>query len=170
MLTASSAQRARKPKNVRGCAPQTRFSYRLVRHFMAKHSLKANPAKWSKESRQSYAVSYTEEYVDIQYFCWRCGKPDVFTAADQKHSAEVKKNYIWQRRILCQGCWTDANTIRKALGTCQAQWRDAKASLQKDVSFLSHWLKLLTKLEEYVPYRPDTAKKNMLIKLIQQNA
>ena len=137
---------------------------------MATHSRKANPGRWSKQSRQSYAVHYTAEYVDINYFCWRCGKPDVFTAADQQHSFEVKKNYIWQRRVLCQGCWSEANTIRKALGAYQARWRDEKASLQKDVPFLSHWLELLTKLEEYVPYRPDTAKKNMLTKLINRNA
>jgi len=137
---------------------------------MAKKAVKADPTQWSKESRQSYAVYGIKEYVDIPYFCWRCGKPDVFTAEDQKHSFEVKKNYVWQRRILCQSCWGEANTIRKALSTCQAQWAKAKSSLQKDVAFLSHWLKLLTKLEEYVPYRPDTAKKNMLTKLIKRNA
>ena len=141
-----------------------------VRHFVAKRTVKADTNQWSRQSRQSYAVYDTKEYVDIEYFCWRCGKPDVFTAEDQRHSFEVKKNYVWQQRILCRPCWAEANGIRKALNARQAQWAKSKASLQKDNSFLSDWLQLLTKLEEYVPYRADTAKKNMLTKLIKRNA
>ena len=137
---------------------------------MAKRAVKADPNQWSKQSRQSYAVYSTKEYVDIEYFCWRCGKPDVFTAEDQRHSFEVKKNYIWQQRILCRACWAEANGIRKALDTRQARWAKSKTSLQKDNSFLSGWLQLLTKLEEYVPYSADAAKKNMLTKLIKRNA
>jgi hypothetical protein len=129
-------------------------------------AVKADPSQWSKQSRQSYAVYGTKEYVDIQYFCWHCGKRDVFTADDQKYSFEVKKNYIWQQRILCQDCWGEANRIRKGLDFCQEKWLKGKTVLQNDVSFLRQWLQLLQKLEEYIPYKPDTARKNMLTKLI----
>lgn len=137
---------------------------------VAKRTVKADPSQWSKESRQSYAADYTKEYEDIEYFCWRCGTRDVFSADDQKHSYEVKKNYFWQRRILCRSCWMEANKIRKSIAACQKEWAASKATLRKDIRFLSRWLQLLTRLEEYVPYRPDNAKKNMLMKLIKQNA
>lgn len=137
---------------------------------MAKHPIKADPSQWSKESQQSYAVCSTKEYRDIKYFCWRCGKADVFTAEDQKHSYEVKKNYFWQRRVLCQECWKESNVIRKELSTCQKKWLAEKGSLKADIPFLSRWLELLARLEQYVPYKPDTAKKNMLKKLLKQNA
>ena len=134
-----------------------------------KRSVKADPKKWSQESQRSYASEFTNKYTDINYFCWRCGKPDVFSAEDQKESYEVNKNYFWQRRILCKNCWSESNAIKKELGTCQKRWLDEKASLKKDVAFLSRWLELLMHLEEYVPYKPDIAKKNMLAKLIEQN-
>jgi hypothetical protein len=137
---------------------------------MAKRTVKADSSQWSKESRQSYASDSTPEYEDIDYFCWRCGKPDVFSAEDQKHSYEVKKNYFWQRRVLCRSCWMEANKTRKSIAACQKEWAASKASLKKDTPFLSRWLQLLTSLEEYVPHKPDTAKKNMLMKLIKRNA
>jgi hypothetical protein len=137
---------------------------------MAKRTVKADPTQWSKESRQSYGAYLTKEYVDIEYFCWRCGRPDVFTAEDQKNSFEVRKNYFWQRRILCRACWRESNSIRKDLKALQEQWARSKSSLKKDKQFLSRWLQALVRLEEYVPHRPDTARKNMLARLIGRNA
>jgi hypothetical protein len=64
----------------------------------------------------------------------------------------------------------EVNRIRRALAACQAQWAKSKASLQKDNSFLSNWLRLLVTLEQYIPYKPDTARKNMLTNLITRNA
>ena len=136
---------------------------------MGKRAVKADPNKWSRQSRQSFGAYLTKEYVDIPYFCWRCGKPDVFTAEDQKHSFEVKKNYFWQRRLLCQSCWQQAIVIKKELQSCQKRWASSKPSLQNDKKFLSQWLELLTRLEQYVPYRPDSARKAMLAKLIKRN-
>jgi hypothetical protein len=137
---------------------------------MAKRTVKADPTKYSKQSLQSYGAELTKEYADIEYNCWRCKKADVFSAEDQKRSFEVKKNYIWQRRILCRDCWMEMNRIKKDLESRQKRWTASRATLQKNVEFLSQWLEGLTKLEEYVPYRRDTAKKNMLKKLLTGNA
>jgi len=48
------------------------------------------------------------------------------------------------------------------------QWSQSKESLKLDGSFLGGWLDLVTEREQYVPYRPDTAKKNMLRKLLDE--
>ena len=137
---------------------------------MAKRAVKADPTKYSKQSLQSYGAHLTKEYTDIEYSCWRCKKPDVFSAEDQKHSFEVKKNYLWQRRSLCRECWMEMNRIKKDLDSRQKRWSSSKGTLRKDAGFLAQWLEALTRLEEYVPYRPDTAKKSMLKKLLKGNA
>ena len=58
---------------------------------MAKRAVKADPTQWSKESRQSYGAYLTKEYADIEYFCWRCGKRDVFAAEDQKQEENARQ-------------------------------------------------------------------------------
>jgi hypothetical protein len=153
-----------------GKRPKGRPRPRKEVEVPAKRKIKADPALWSKQSKQSYSYYDTKEYEDIEYVCWRCKKPDVFTAEDQKHSYEVKKNYFWQRRILCRSCWMEANKIRESLAKHDEQWPISKAKLRKDTTFLSGWLELLLKLEEYVPYRANRAKKAMLTKLLKGNA
>jgi hypothetical protein len=142
---------------------------RNKRRHISRSPVKADPAQWSRQSRQSYSFYSVKEYVDIKYFCWRCGKADIFSAEDQRASYEVKKNYVWQQRVLCQSCWHESNGIRAELQRFQKKWADSKNSLRKDNVFLVQWFNLLKRLEEYVPYKPDTAKKNMLAKLIKQN-
>jgi hypothetical protein len=137
---------------------------------MAKRTVTADPTQYSRQSLQSYGAAWIKEYSDIEYRCWRCKKADVFTAEDQKRSFEVKKNYIWQRRNLCRDCWMEANKIRKNLETNQERWASSKTTLKEDLGFLSEWLELLIKLEKYFGYRPDTARKNMLKKLLSKNA
>jgi hypothetical protein len=137
---------------------------------MTKHdrpsSVPADPTQWSEKSKQSVAFAFVRDYEDIPYKCWRCEADCVFTAQDQKHTFEVKKASIDQRHILCAECWSESHRIRAALRDCEEQWAAAKAKLQIDKTFLSHWLELLAALEGYVPYKPDTAKKNMLGKLL----
>lgn len=133
-----------------------------------KRTIKTDPSQWSAKSRQTLAVFYKKEYEDKKYFCWRCGTPAVFTAEDQKHSYEVSKNHIDQRRILCPSCWREANTLRKKLSRYQLRWSESKPVLRKDQRFLSRWLELLLQLEQYVPYRADKARKNMLAKLLRR--
>jgi hypothetical protein len=52
------------------------------------------------------------------------------------------------------------------LRICEEKWAESKVALQFDKAFFSRWLELLTMLEAYVPYKPDTARKNMLGKLL----
>lgn len=126
----------------------------------------ADPQQWSEKSKQSYAYFYKRTYEDRAYQCWHCQAASVFTAQDQKYTFEIKKASIDQRRILCQTCWSESNRVRKSLREFEQQWGVYKATLQHDANFLDQWLSLLLRLEKFVPYRPDTAKKNMLSKLL----
>jgi hypothetical protein len=90
----------------------------------------------------------------------------VFTAQDQKYTFEVKKASIDQRRILCSNCWLESHRIRNELQDYEERWAKSKAKLQVDKAFLFRWLELLTLLEAYVPYKPDTARKTMLSKFL----
>lgn len=129
-------------------------------------SVAANPEQWSEKSKQSVAYGFTREYRDINYKCWHCKADCVFTAQDQQYTFEVKKASIDQRRVLCATCWTESHRIRQAIRDCETLWAEEKPQRMGDKEFLSHWSHLLAALESYVPYRPDTAKKNMLAKLL----
>jgi hypothetical protein len=127
----------------------------------------ADPAKWSASSQRSVSAEWTTEYTPFRYSCWRCRASAVFSAEDQRYTYEVKRANINQQRLLCEPCWSRLNVISKDLAEHQSRWSEAKASLAKDRAFLERWLKLLSEKEEYVPYRADTAKKNMLTKLLR---
>jgi hypothetical protein len=129
-------------------------------------SVPADPEQWSDKSKQTVSYGFIREYTDKPYKCWRCQAECVFTAQDQKYTYEVKKASIDQRRSLCAACWSESHRIRNMLVECEERWAEGKAKLQTDKSFLTHWSELLAALEEYVPYKPDTAKKNMLAKLL----
>jgi hypothetical protein len=126
----------------------------------------ADPSLWSEQSQRSVAAAWTKEYRDIPYRCWRCRADAVFTAQDQKHAFEVQKAPIDQRRVLCEDCWRQSVGIGRELGMCESRWSVEKPALRKDKEFLARWLQLLEAREEYVAYKPDTAKKNMLKKLL----
>jgi hypothetical protein len=126
----------------------------------------ANPRLWSEKSQRSVSASWTKEYRDIPYQCWRCQAEAVFTAQDQKYTFEVLKAPIDQRRTLCEDCWRESLTIDQDLKKFEVHWRAEKSVLRKDREFLAGWLRLLETREEYVAYKPDTAKKNMLKKLL----
>jgi hypothetical protein len=128
----------------------------------------ADPSKWSEESQRSISFHYVKEYADIAYNCWRCKKGAVFSAADQKYTYEVKKAPIDQRRILCAGCWKGLLEIDREIKWCEEQWSESKNSLRWNEAFLTKWLNLLTSREEYVRYHPNTAAKNMLRRLLDQ--
>lgn len=126
----------------------------------------ADPEQWSEKSKRSISYHLVREYTDIQYNCWRCKAPSVFTAGDQKYTFEVKKASIDQRRILCSSCWSESNQIRVLLSEFAAAWAASRNELRHDKAFLERWLESLVRLEEYVPYKPDTAKKNILKSLL----
>jgi len=126
----------------------------------------ADPEQWSEKSKQSVAFRFCREYKDKPYNCWHCQAASIFTAQDQKYTFEVLKASIDQRRILCQLCWIESNRIRASLRDCKELWSVSKAQLRADETFLRRWLDFLVALEKYVPYKPGTAKKNMLSKLL----
>jgi len=128
--------------------------------------VQADPEQWSEKGKRSISYQYTREYVDIHYVCWRCTAASVFTAKDQKHTFEVKKASIDQRRILCSTCWSESNQLRARLAELTSSWAVSKKELQRDERFLRTWLELLIGLEEYVPYKPDAARKRMILKLL----
>ena len=101
--------------------------------------------------------------------CWHCRAHAVFSAEDQKHTYEVTKASIDQRRILCNDCWKRSLVLAAEIGRCEILWAESKSQLQKDSEFLSKWLQLLQERERYAR-RPNTAAKNMLRKLLDQLA
>jgi hypothetical protein len=131
-------------------------------------TIPADPEQWSAQSKNSVAYLFTREYSDISYKCWSCCAPSVFTAEDQKYTYEVKKASIDQQRVLCQTCWTESNRLQSLLKEKDRLWSESKRYLQTDQTFLSEWLDLLQRLEHYIRYKPEKAKKNMLKKLIER--
>ena len=130
-------------------------------------SVPADPSKWSASSQRSVSAEWTTEYTSLRYSCWRCRASAVFTAEDQRYTYEVKKASINQQRSLCERCWVRSNAISKELAECETQWVESKSSLTRDRAFLERWARLLEERDEYVPYRADTAKKNMLARLLR---
>jgi hypothetical protein len=110
--------------------------------------------------------AWTREYKTYGYTCWHCRERAVFTAADQKYTYEIKKAPIDQKRILCEKCWKRMNAIAAQLEECQGAWLQSKSTLRSDQAFLQRWFDLLQEQEQYVPYKRDVARKNMLAKLI----
>lgn len=129
-------------------------------------SVPADPEQWSEQSKRSVAYDFRKEYKDIAYNCVRCAAACVFTAQDQKYTFEVKKASIDQRRHLCAPCWDESHRLRALKLECESLWAESKKQLQQDVGFLTRWLDLLNTLEAYQPGKRDTARKNMLAKLL----
>ena len=127
----------------------------------------ADPTKWSIESQRSVSAGWTTEYTTLRYFCWRCRTSAAFTAEEQRYTYEVKKANINQQRVLCPPCWKRSNAISIALAECENRWAANKISLRRDKAFLEHWAGLINERDEYLAYRTDSAKKNMLAKLLR---
>ena len=90
----------------------------------------------------------------------------MFTAEDQKYTYETRKAHIDQQRILCQPCWRESLEIAANLEAHASKWAGEKRRLKSDKAFLGEWLGLLEKQEQYIPYKPDVARKNMIRKLL----
>lgn len=130
-------------------------------------SVPANPAEWSTASQRSVSAGWTTEYTSYRYTCWRCRASAIFSAEDQRYTYEIKKAPIDQQRSLCESCWRRSNQISSELREIERTWAGSKGMLRSDRPFLERWLWLLTERDEYVAYRSDTAKKNMLTKLLR---
>jgi hypothetical protein len=54
--------------------------------------------QWSEQSRRGLDYIFAaEHYEDIEFDCYACRAPSVFTAEQQKTLYEVKKAYVWAR-------------------------------------------------------------------------
>jgi hypothetical protein len=127
----------------------------------------ADPSKWSPKSQQSVAFQFKRVYVDEPYVCRRCGRDCVFTAQDQKYTFEIKKARIDQRRLLCAECWSESHRVRAALTERESRWAENRAALSADPDFLRDWLDLLLQWEAFNAYKVDTARINMLRRLLK---
>lgn len=131
-------------------------------------SVAADPTRWGEGSQGSVASHFTTRYDDIHYRCWHCREPAVFTALEQKRAYEVKQVNINQQRILCTPCWRASHAIAAQLEAHAAAWQASRSTLRSDPAFLQAWLELLLQRDTYVPNRRDTARVNMLRKLLEK--
>jgi len=109
--------------------------------------------QWSQSSKQSYEYELCSEgsYGDLHYNCAKCGAAAVFTAEEQKHSFEVKKNDIRQQRIHCPACNAELFRLRTRERACQARWSADRKTLARDEAFLREWLGILVAIPRYAP-------------------
>jgi hypothetical protein len=91
----------------------------------------------------------------------------VFTAADQKRSFEVKKNYIWQSRHLCPACHAQWVQLKAKDRACQARWTAERCTLMRDEPFMRDWLQVLEALPSYDSHKQSSMKTH-LRKLLDQ--
>lgn len=106
--------------------------------------------QWSESSKRSHAYHYpTTAYEDIAYCCRKCRAMAVFTAAEQKISYEVKKQYIWRRRTLCGPCNGELHRLRALEQAFQARWAKERAELRSDREFVKAWLAVLHAIPAY---------------------
>lgn len=75
-----------------------------------------NPALYSEESKNSQAwYNLPAEYQDIHYQCVACGKSESWTKEQQKEDFEVKRRYMYRRRVLCSPCYLRKCELSKVL-------------------------------------------------------
>lgn len=122
--------------------------------------------QWSEPSKRSYTyVERASHYADVAYRCLKCSAHAVFTAAEQKHAFEVKKRYIWQRRVLCANCYAELHRLTLRERSLRQRWSEMNAVLKSDAAFLADWLDLLVAKSRYGK-RVNTAMANKLRKML----
>ncbi|HVK10935.1 MAG TPA: zinc-ribbon domain containing protein, partial [Gemmataceae bacterium] len=89
---------------------------------------------------------------------------DVFTAAEQKHTFEVRKVHIDQQRVLCRACHREWVALEREARDCRRRWSAERPALAGDPEFLRRWLVVLQALPGYNGSR-DEAKIVMLRRL-----
>lgn len=105
--------------------------------------------QYSDASKRSVGFEFLgSHYADISYQCIKCKKEAIFTAKEQKQAYEVRKEYMWAKRQLCDACWREIRQIKKQLLQCEQNYLDDKTHLQ-DANFLSEWLNLLELYPKY---------------------
>jgi hypothetical protein len=125
-----------------------------------------DPEQWSEDSKRSAAYEFAPRpYRDKAYLCWRCRGPEAFTAAEQKHTFEVRKANISQQRILCRACHREWVALEREAAGCRQRWAAERPTLSRDAEFLRRWLVVLELLPGYNGSR-DEANIVMLRRLV----
>ena len=113
-------------------------------------SVPAKPENWSEASKRSQVYfCNVVEYRDILYHCCHCQRLAVFPAEAQRESIEVRKNYYWQRRKLCEECFKVRVQFESEVKEFQRRWKVERPTLERDQAVLTHWLQLLEELPRY---------------------
>ena len=106
--------------------------------------------QWSESSKQSYAYQSGKHcYDDITYTCRKCGQEAVFLGEEQKVAFEIKKQYIWKRRVLCPDCNGKLFALRIVQREFEARWAAERNELSRDLKFLRAWQEVLAAFPEY---------------------
>lgn len=104
----------------------------------------------SESSKRSVGHEFLGEYYeDIHYKCSKCERPAVFTALEQKEAFEIRKEYMWARRVLCTDCFFEAKAIQKEVENREKQYLENKEAILKDEEFLRDWLDALQEYGKY---------------------
>ncbi|MCU7875140.1 MAG: hypothetical protein KZQ91_20585, partial [Candidatus Thiodiazotropha sp. (ex Lucinoma borealis)] len=136
----------------------------------SKMKARINRKAWSKESKHSYAYLSNEAfYEDEKYKCYKSGKIAVFSAQEQKKAYEVDKRYIWQKRSLCQTCYSAYNNIKSKISNFEQEYGSEIKNHSIDALIIKVWLNMLKEVPSYG--KPlDRAKVTMLENMVQKNA
>ena len=104
-----------------------------------------DPEAYSDESKRSVGIEFVGDYYeDRKYHCKKCGIEAIFSAEQQQKSFEVRKEYMWQRRTLCNDCWHEMRRIKEELNVTETDYCQNKIERLGDVVFLTKWLNLLS--------------------------
>ncbi|MBD8527861.1 zinc-ribbon domain containing protein [Pseudomarimonas arenosa] len=130
----------------------------------AKRSSRVDLSLWSEASRRSMLAAFPPKYyTDIHYVCYHCGGQSVFLGADQKITFEVKRQYVWQRRVLCERCKLESERLKAELRSIRKVRKERGAFAHHDRAQSERMLTLLQLLPKYA-LRKDTAAIRMLEK------
>jgi len=114
------------------------------------HRIPIDKENYSDSSKRSVGHEFLEEYYsDVKYKCIKCKRHAVFTAQEQKEAYEVRKEYMWSIRVLCNTCWKERHSIKKELDEKESIYLQSKESAIKDKLFLKEWLTLLQEYPKY---------------------
>ena len=139
-------------------------------HLTKNMRVKVNKEAWSEKSKQSLEYELVGEYYsDIKYRCWKCAKKAKFTAEDQKKSFEVQKNYVWQRRVLCNDCHNELLVVKNDIKKYEQLWGKETQESKPNAKYLKAWLAAINEMPKYGKPKND-AMANMLTKIINKNA
>lgn len=125
-----------------------------------------NRNAWSEKSKRSYAYEMSDVfYEDIHFKCIKCKCNATFTAQEQKEAYEIKKQYISQKRKLCQQCFEEMLKLTFEIRDYQKRWASEPEANKSSATYLNDWHSALISISHYGK-RKNYAIINMLSKYI----